>query len=110
MNRKIDINDIAKISDALNKKFPEGNDPFQIITRLAEEVGELATTVNHFERTGVKTKKLGEPTKERIADEAKDVIHVVLQLVRYYKIEKELEQEIKKSIKRLEKEKLIENK
>ena len=44
--------------DGYNKKYPEGNTPFQIITRLCEEAGELASAVNHFEGSGAKVKNL----------------------------------------------------
>ena len=34
------------ITHGLNRRFPNGNDPFQIMTRLLEESGELAQMVN----------------------------------------------------------------
>lgn len=37
------------ITRGLNHRFPNGNDPFQIMPRLLEEGGELAQLVNHFE-------------------------------------------------------------
>lgn len=40
-------------AEALNKRFSDGNQPFQIITRLCEEAGELAQVVNHFEGSGI---------------------------------------------------------
>jgi NTP pyrophosphatase (non-canonical NTP hydrolase) len=33
------------------------------MTRLLEECGELAKEVNHFEGTGIKRQKYGEPDK-----------------------------------------------
>ena len=30
-----------QITEGLNRRFPNGNDPFQIMTRLLEECGEL---------------------------------------------------------------------
>jgi NTP pyrophosphatase (non-canonical NTP hydrolase) len=47
----------------LNKRFPDGNQPFQIITCLCEEAGELAQVVNHFEGS-VKRQKMGEPSRD----------------------------------------------
>lgn len=77
--------------DGYNAKFPRGNTPFQIITRLCEETGELASEVNHFENTGVKRQKHGEPDRVALAKEAHDVILTALSVVRYYGIEKELQ-------------------
>lgn len=47
--------------DGLNARFPGGDEPFSIVTRLCEEAGELASAVNHFEGTGVKMSKHGSP-------------------------------------------------
>jgi NTP pyrophosphatase (non-canonical NTP hydrolase) len=33
---------IKKINEGLRKRFPDGENPFQMVTRLAEECGELA--------------------------------------------------------------------
>ncbi len=35
-------------SKGLNRRFEDGNDPFQIATRLLEESGELAKEFNHL--------------------------------------------------------------
>lgn len=78
------------IVEHLEKRFPNGNSPFQIITRLAEECGELASAVNHFEDTGIKREKLGEPDPMELAKEVQDVMRCALQIARYYKIENEL--------------------
>lgn len=78
------------VVDHLEKRFPNGNSPFQIITRLAEETGELASAVNHFEAVGIKREKRGEPDPKELAKEVQDVMRCALQIARYYKIEKEL--------------------
>ena len=49
------------ITHDLNHRFPDGNRPDQIMTRLLEEAGELAQQVNHFENSGVKRAKLASP-------------------------------------------------
>ena len=53
------IDKLYKIAEGLNNKFPGGNDPFMIVTRLAEECGEVAAEVNHFEGQGVKLERYG---------------------------------------------------
>ncbi|MEZ4863065.1 MAG: MazG nucleotide pyrophosphohydrolase domain-containing protein [Caldilineaceae bacterium] len=79
------------ITRDLNRRFPAGNDPYQIMTRLLEECGELAQQVNHFEYSGVKRQKQGEPDPAHMAKEIKDVIRATLQIALYYGIEAEVE-------------------
>lgn len=98
---------ITEIVKGLNKAFPNGNDPFKIITRLAEECGELAKEVNHFEATGVKLEKYGQPNKENLAKEVQDVIRCAMQVALYYGIENELEASIEKSYENLKKQGFI---
>ncbi len=87
--------------DGLNKRFPSGNDPFQIVTRLCEEAGELASAVNHFEGAGVKRQKHGEPDKAALAKEVQDVIRAALSIACYYGIEDDLRRSIDTSYQRL---------
>ena len=94
------------ILDNLNKRFPKGNDPFQIITRLAEEVGELAEQVNHFEGSGVKEKKHGEPDRMKLAKEVQDVIRSALMVAKHYEIETELDESIDIAFKKIDHNKL----
>ncbi len=84
-------------ADGYNKKYPRGNTPFQIITRLCEEAGELASEVNHFEDTGAKMLKHGLPDKQALAKEVQDVIRTALSVARYYDIEQELKDSIDQS-------------
>lgn len=83
--------------DGYNKKYPNGNHPFQIITRLCEEAGELASAVNHFEDMGAKTLKHGLPDKKVLAKEIQDVIRTALSVARYYEVEQELKDAIDQS-------------
>jgi len=84
------VDKLYKIAEALNSKFPDGDDPFKIVTRLAEECGEVAAEVGHFEGQGVKFEKMGEPNRMRMAKELSDVIGAVLHLVLYYDLKEEL--------------------
>ncbi len=88
------------IVDNLNQRFGKDN-PFQIITRLAEETGELAEQVNHFENVGVKREKHGEPDKEKLAKEVQDVIRCALQLAVHYDIKEEVLESIDKSFSKI---------
>jgi NTP pyrophosphatase (non-canonical NTP hydrolase) len=76
--------------DGYNKKYPEGNTPFCIVTRLCEEAGEVASAVNHFEGIGAKRAKHGAPNKSALAKEVQDVIRTALSIACYYGIEPEL--------------------
>lgn len=88
---------IYQIVDDLNQKLGNQN-PFQIMTRLAEEVGELAQQINHHESQGIKVQKHGQPDKEKLAKEVQDVIRCALQIARYYELEDILNQQIEERI------------
>jgi NTP pyrophosphatase (non-canonical NTP hydrolase) len=78
-----------------------------MVTRLAEECGELAREVNHFEGTGVKNEKHGEPDKTRLAREVRDVLLCALQIMTYYQAEAELDAIVTASSQRARDEHLI---
>jgi NTP pyrophosphatase (non-canonical NTP hydrolase) len=88
------IDKLSMISAGYMRRFPEGNDPFQILARLLEECGELAQQVHHFEDCGVKRAKYGEPDREHLAKEVRDVLTCTLQIVHYYQIQTELAESI----------------
>ncbi|MEZ4592912.1 MAG: MazG nucleotide pyrophosphohydrolase domain-containing protein [Chloroflexota bacterium] len=92
---------LYQITHGLMKRFPNGNDPFQMVTRLAEECGELAAQVNHFEASGVKRQKLGEPDTIRLAKEVQDVLRCALTLAVHYGIEAELADSMEQSYQKL---------
>jgi len=90
------------------KRFPQGVEPFQMTTRLLEECGEVASEVNHFEGSGIKRLKHGEPSKDALAGEIKQAIVALMQIAVYYSVEEELEKSIDESLQRMREEKLIE--
>ncbi len=75
---------LLAISKGFNRRFPEGNDPYRVITRLLEESGELAEQVNLFEGDGVKREKHGEPDRAHLAKEVRDVLLCAIQVAQYY--------------------------
>lgn len=99
---------MSAITHGLNRRFPNGNHPFQMMTRLLEESGELAQMVNHFEGSGIKLEKYGPPDKTKLAKEVMDLLRCGLQIVIYYGVEKELEAKISESYERMKGEGLIE--
>jgi NTP pyrophosphatase (non-canonical NTP hydrolase) len=99
---------LYKLVEGANKRFPNGNEPFQMATRLLEECGEVASEVNHFERSGIKIQKHGEPNKYDLASELKQAIVALIQIAVYYSVQDELEQSINDSLATMKEEGLIE--
>lgn len=85
---------ILYIVTALDRRFPNGKDIFQRVSRLCEESGELASAVNHREDTGIKRQKHGEPTDEAILKEMQDVMRTVVGIAQHYQLEDKLRQNI----------------
>lgn len=96
-----------KMVEASNKRFPEGVEPFQMATRLLEECGEVAAEINHWEGSGLKRQKRGEPKKEYLANELRQTIVELFKIAVYYSVENELEESINQSIQRSKGEGLI---
>lgn len=101
------LDKLYAITQGLNRRFPDGNDPFQMMTRLFEEGGELAQMVNHFEGTGIKAEKYGAPDKKKLAKEVMDLLRCGLQVAIYYGLERELEEKINESHEKMRLEGLI---
>ena len=91
---------LYKVAAIHTERFPNGNEPYQIVTRVLEECGEVASEVNHFEKSGIKSQKHGEPSKQKLADEIKQAMSCLTQLIQYYNIEAEFESSLEKSINR----------
>ena len=68
------IEKLYRIAEGLNSRFQDGDDPFYIATRLAEECGEVTSQVSHFEHKGVKAEKLGPPDRDAFAKELQDAL------------------------------------
>jgi NTP pyrophosphatase (non-canonical NTP hydrolase) len=98
------LQELFAIAQDLNRHFPDGNEPYQIMTRLLEECGELAQQVHHFERKAPKLQKYGEPNNAKMAKEVKDVIRAALQIALYYGIEKQVEETFAQSYQAIKKE------
>jgi NTP pyrophosphatase (non-canonical NTP hydrolase) len=86
----IDFEQLRDVARGFGRRFPEGNDPFRMMTRLLEECGELAQQVNHFEGSGVKREKHGEPDRAQLGQEIRDVLTCVARVIDYYHVEDEV--------------------
>ncbi len=98
---------LYQLAKGYTNRFPNGNDPYQITARILEECGEVASEVNHFEKSGIKTQKHGEPSKQHLADEIKQAVNALIQLAVYYRAENELEASIDRSLEKMKKEGLL---
>ena len=95
------------LANGYTNRFPGGNQPYQITTRILEECGEVASEVNHFEKSGIKSLKHGEPSKQHLADEIKQAMNALVQLAIYYGVEQELEASIDRSLEKMKAEGLL---
>ena len=91
------LNVLYEVTDLYNARFPDGNDPFRILSRLSEELGEIAAEVNHLERTGAKVVKRGIPEPKKLGYEIVDLLHNALALARYYEIESVVDQAVEET-------------
>jgi predicted O-methyltransferase YrrM/NTP pyrophosphatase (non-canonical NTP hydrolase) len=98
------VDKLIAVTGGYAHRFPDGEEPFQMMTRLLEECGELAQQVNHFEGSGVKREKHGEPDRAALANEIKQTVVCALRVAQYYGVEKELEDSIAWSYRRLKEE------
>ncbi|MDR2505175.1 MAG: MazG-like family protein [Oscillospiraceae bacterium] len=96
-----------KMAEAANKRFPNDATPFKMATRLLEECGEVAKEINHWEDTGIKRQKYGEPCKASLANELRQSMVVLFKIAEYYSVEAELEESINQALKRYGDEGLI---
>jgi NTP pyrophosphatase (non-canonical NTP hydrolase) len=98
---------LYQMAEGYRRRFPEGNKPFQMVTRLWEECGEVASQVNHFEGSGIKRQKHGEPSKAALAGEIKQAMAALMQIAVYYSVQEELDKSIDDSLQRMRAEKYI---
>lgn len=75
---------LAALVAALDRRFPSHNGPFERISRLAEESGELAAAVNHAEGMGVKHDKHGPPDLANLVKEVEDVLRSAVGIAHHY--------------------------
>ncbi|MCL2202525.1 MAG: hypothetical protein FWB88_01100 [Defluviitaleaceae bacterium] len=85
-----------KMVEASNKRFPKG--VYEMATRLLEEAGEVAAEISHWEDSGVKRQRRGEPCKKKLANELRQPIVELFKIAVYYSVENELEDSIQQSL------------
>lgn len=88
------LGSLYAIVDGLNERFQAGNNPFQMVTRLCEEAGELASAVNHMEGAGAKQTKHGAPDRAHLTHEIQDVLRAAVAIARHYGLEDDVRRSI----------------
>ena len=101
------MNRFYKLAEASDKRFPKGVEPYQMAARLLEECGEVASEINHWEGSGIKRQKYGEPSREKLAGELRQAITELFKIAAYYSVQDELEASVNKALERATKEGLI---
>lgn len=89
---------LQTLATGMNRRFPEGNNPYQIATRLLEECGEVAKEVNRQEGSGTKVQRHGPGSKRDLAGEIRDALNALNQLCLYYGAYPELGRAISEAI------------
>lgn len=95
---------LKKLAEGMNNRFPEGNQSYQIVTRILEECGEVAKEVNRLENSGTKVLRHGDGTKNALAAEIKDSMNALMQLALYYDAFEAVNESIEQSIQQLQQE------
>ena len=99
---------LYKLAHGYMRRFPKGVEPYQMVSRLLEECGEVASEVNLWEDSGIKRQKHGEPKKDNLVGEIKQALAALFQIAVYYHVEEALDISIQKSLEAMEKEGLFE--
>jgi NTP pyrophosphatase (non-canonical NTP hydrolase) len=82
--------ELLNLTRAVERRFGSTGGVYPMVSRLAEEMGELAQRVNHHEDMGVKVEKYGTPNVSDIAHEVHDVILAALTIADHYNAAAEL--------------------
>lgn len=93
---------MVAIIESLNRRFPAGGDVFQRVSRLTEETGELAKSVNHREGMGIKNQKYGTHDDLELVKEVQDVIGAALDIALHYGLLEDLNAAIEERYKKHE--------
>lgn len=93
---------MVAIIESLNRRFPAGNDIFQRVSRLTEETGGLAKSVNHRENMGIKSQKYGIHEDNELVKEVQDVIGAALDIALHYGLLEDLHTAIEERYKKHE--------
>ncbi|KUJ69260.1 hypothetical protein ACZ90_13030 [Streptomyces albus subsp. albus] len=78
------LDDVTRLTAGAARRFPRHNEVFHLVSRLAEETGELAQQVNHREGMGRKRDRHGEPVLDDLTKEVLDVVCCAVGIAAHY--------------------------
>lgn len=78
------LSKISLVAQAQTKRFPNGDEPFKIVSRLLEESGEVSWELNHYERKNISLMRNCRDNKENLVTETYQVMIALNQLLQYY--------------------------
>ncbi|MCD6371741.1 MAG: hypothetical protein J7L39_03420 [Candidatus Aenigmarchaeota archaeon] len=76
--------EIQQFVKKIAEKFPEEEDALDILARLTEECGEVASEIRKMEKKGSKVYFNISTSKEKLADELVDVLNVIASIANLY--------------------------
>jgi NTP pyrophosphatase (non-canonical NTP hydrolase) len=84
------IEKVFTVAKAQSNRFPEGDYPFNIVSRLLEEGGEVAWELNHYARKGISIDRFNPDGKRELVYETYQVMIALCQLMQYFNLEDDL--------------------
>jgi NTP pyrophosphatase (non-canonical NTP hydrolase) len=85
------LDQLYAIADRYSHRYPDQNTPSGYLTRLIEELGEIAVEVQRLEGVPGKIAKHGPGSVDDLASEVEDLMHSALGLVACYRGEPALD-------------------
>lgn len=82
----MNLQEIQQLVKKMAKKFLGEENAFDILARLAEECGEVASEIRKLEKKGSKAHFNVTTSKEKLADELVDALNVVASIANFYEL------------------------
>jgi len=76
--------EVQQLVKKIAEKFPEEEDALDMLARLTEECGEVASEIRKMEKKGSKVYFNLSASKEKLADELVDVLNVIASIANLY--------------------------
>ena len=78
--------EIQQLVKKMGEKFPEEEDALDILARLTEECGEVASEIRKMGKKGSKVYFNLSTSREKLADELVDVLNVIASIANLYRL------------------------
>lgn len=85
------LKEIQNLAKKISKRFSEKESIFDIVARLLEECGEVASEIRKIEKKGSKVYFGISGDKEKLAEEVADVLLAVAAIANFYDLDLEKE-------------------